>query len=218
MSLTYTELKSRQRAERDNYSTNLGLRVHRALSWLKRAEQCDNDLDAQFIFLWISFNAAYANDMSEFKSFGEQKVFGNFLKRLCKLDSEKLLYELVWSEFTGSIRVLLDNQYVFKHFWDYQNHKISEEEWKTKFTNAKSSAHRALGKKNTALVLAIIFNRLYMLRNQLVHGGATWNGSVNRDQLRDSVNIMGKLVPITISIMMDNGSALWGEPCFPVVK
>ena len=47
MTLSYRELKSRQRKERDNYPLNLGLRVHRTLSWLNRAEQCDDDLDAE---------------------------------------------------------------------------------------------------------------------------------------------------------------------------
>mgnify|MGYP003610388203 FL=1 len=36
--------------------------MHRALSWLEKAEQSD-DLDSRFIFLWISFNAAYAKDL-----------------------------------------------------------------------------------------------------------------------------------------------------------
>jgi len=84
-------------------------------------------------------------------------------------------------------------------------------------TNLGLRVHRALGKKKTAKVLGIIFNRLYMLRNQLIHGGATWDSSVNRDQIRDGANILGKLVPITIKLMMDNGKAVWGTPCYPVV-
>jgi hypothetical protein len=36
----YSELKTRQRAERANYPERLSLRVHRALSWLNLAEQC----------------------------------------------------------------------------------------------------------------------------------------------------------------------------------
>jgi len=44
---TYTELKNRQRQERESYSEYLGLRVHRALSWLNRAEQCVDDADGQ---------------------------------------------------------------------------------------------------------------------------------------------------------------------------
>ncbi|OBY90989.1 hypothetical protein A6723_020470 [Pseudomonas sp. AU11447] len=57
--MQYQTLKERHRRERDGEHLNLRLRVHRALSWLDRAEQAD-DLDGRFIFLWIAFNAAYA--------------------------------------------------------------------------------------------------------------------------------------------------------------
>ena len=40
---------------------------HRAISWIGRAEACGADDDARFIFLWIAFNAAYA-DENEFQS------------------------------------------------------------------------------------------------------------------------------------------------------
>jgi len=66
-------------------------------------------------------------------------------------------------------------------------------------------------------VLCITLSRIYLLRNQLVHGGATWGGSVNREQLRDAVNLMGKLAPLVIEIMMDSPDALWGDASFPVV-
>lgn len=55
------------------------------------------------------------------------------------------------------------------------------------------------------------------MRNQLVHGGATWGGLVNRDQVRDAVNLMAKLAPLAIEIMMDSPSALWGDPSYPVI-
>src|SRR5690606_40907016 len=60
-SMSFQELKQRHRQERDAQHSNLRLRVHRALSWLDRAEQAE-DLDGRFIFLWIAFNAAYATD------------------------------------------------------------------------------------------------------------------------------------------------------------
>ena len=44
----------------------MGLRVYRAISWIGRAEACDGDDDARFIFLWIAFNAVYA-DKREFQ-------------------------------------------------------------------------------------------------------------------------------------------------------
>jgi hypothetical protein len=66
-------------------------------------------------------------------------------------------------------------------------------------------------------VLSIVLSRLYTLRNQLMHGGATWNSSVNRDQIRDCGNLLGKLVPLVIEIMMDSVNTLWGDACYPVV-
>lgn len=60
MDFTYHALKARQREIRGAFPESLGLRTHRALSWLNRAEQA-GDADGRFIFLWITFNAAYAN-------------------------------------------------------------------------------------------------------------------------------------------------------------
>lgn len=72
--------------------------------------------------------------------------------------------------------------------------------------------------KDTSRVLAIVLSRIYTLRNQLIHGGATWNSSVKRDQIRDCSKILGRLVPIVIEIMLDNPQELWGQPCYPVIS
>jgi len=210
-------LKEQQRSHRENYPINLGLRVHRALSWLDRAEQSDNDQDAQFIFLWIAFNAAYANETDDNRRFTEQETFKNFINRLCELDKKSRLADLVWKEFTSSIRVLLSNKFVFQPFWDFHNNKKSELEWQDDFATANAFANKALGHKNTSAVLSVIFSRLYTLRNQTLHGGSTWNSSVNRDQIRDATEFLKKFVPFTIEIMMDNADQIWGEPCYPVV-
>lgn len=214
--MNYASLKKRQRKERDSYPTNLALRVHRALSWLERAEKCE-DVDARFIFLWISLNAAYANEIGNQERPSEQKVFARFIKKLLDMDRDDVLYELVWKEFPNSIRVLLNNQYVYQPFWDYQNGQLEEDQWKSKFEHAKVIAHKALGNHNSAVVLSTVLSRMYTLRNQLLHGGATWNSSVNRDQLRDCATFLGKMVPFIIQLMMDNPDTLWGDPCYPVV-
>jgi hypothetical protein len=218
MEPNYSQLKSRQRNERDTYPINMGLRVHRALSWLNRAEQCENDLDAEFIFLWIAFNAAYANEIDESFRMPEQKTFQIFLNKLCDLDLKQNIYNVIWQEFTASIRVLLHNKFIFQPFWDYKNNKFDQATLLNKFNASNHVANRALGNKDTGKILAIIFSRLYTLRNQILHGGATWNSSVNRNQIRDAVNILEKLVPIIIEIMMDNSKVLWGEPCYPIVE
>ncbi|MNI92174.1 hypothetical protein D3C73_1499380 [compost metagenome] len=64
----------------------------------------------------------------------------------------------------------------------------------------------------------MLFNRIYTLRNQIMHGGATCDSSVNRPQLRDCSSLLGKLVPLIIELMLDNPDTLWGDACYPVVQ
>lgn len=216
MALTHEILKERQRKERDTHPEGLALRVHRALSWLHRAEQCDDE-DGRFVFLWIAFNAAYANELGEQRMLEGEK-FNRYLARLVELDASQQLYELVWQRYSGAIRVLLDNPYVYQPFWDYRNGLATGENWESRFAAAKRCANGALAGKDTASVLAVVFNRLYTLRNQLIHGGATWNSRMNRQQLRDANAILGELVPVIIGIMMDNARLVWGEASYPPVS
>lgn len=215
--MDFQTLKARHRLERDTHHVNLTLRVHRSLSWLQQAEQAD-DADGRFVFLWIAFNAAYATDIDENYRLSEQETFRAFLRKLCDLDQGRQIEKLVWSEFSGSIRVLLDNQYVFQSFWDCQNGKISEQQWTERFADGRRRAQAALAQRDTAEVLAVLFNRIYTLRNQIMHGGATCDSSVNRPQLRDCSSLLGKLVPLIIELMLDNPDTLWGDACYPVVQ
>jgi hypothetical protein len=178
-----------------------------------------DERDGQFVFLWIAFNAAYATEIEDRVRPYEQAAFLRFLRKLVKLDENNgRVEELLWNEFSGSIRVLLDNPYVYDAFWAFQKGRLTEDEWKARFAEDKHTAQRALTRRNTVRVLSIVLSRIYVLRNQLVHGGATWKGGVNRDQLRDCTNFMAKLVPLLIEIMMDHPETLWGEACYPVVK
>ena len=91
-------------------------------------------------------------------------------------------------------------------------------QWREDFKRSQRSANRALGRTDTARVLEEVCDRLYTVRNQLVHGGAPWNGAVNRQQLKDAASILGRLVPTIIHLMMENASEVWGDPCYPVVE
>lgn len=191
------------------------LRVHRTLSWLDQAEQT-TDLDTRFIFLWIAFNAIYAKDFSRVRGV-DKSLFIEFLHRICRLDGEQRLYDLVWQTYSGSIRILLDNRHTFQPFWDYHNGVIGEAEWQASFEQNKQKARNALADKNTVAILSAVFVHLYTLRNQIVHGGATHGSSVNRDQVRDACRILGDILPIMIEIMMVNANQEWGKPFYPVV-
>lgn len=216
--MRHQQLKDHHRAIREGLPKGLNLRVHRALSWLNRAEQCSDDYDAQFIFLWIAFNAAYASEFSQTERLDEQSTFQGFLKKLVALDSAGQLERLIWDEFSGSIRLLLDNRYVTPEFWAYQRGEISQEQWQERFARSKAAATRAMGQRNTVSVLSVVLGRAYVLRNQLLHGGATWNSAVNREQVRDCATLMNTLLPLVIELMMNSGDTLWGDACYPVVE
>jgi len=67
------------------------------------------------------------------------------------------------------------------------------------------------------MVLAVVFDRLYVLRNQLVHVGATWGGSVNRQQVRDGANLLGRLLRAMVGLMLGHPELELGEIGYPVV-
>lgn len=170
--MDFNTLKIKQRKLRSEFSEGLGLRVHRALSWLEKSEHCCDDLDSQFIFLWIAFNAAYAQDCNR-SIMTEGKTFSAFITKIVELDDSNRLYELLWNEFSSSVRVLLGNQYIYQPFWDYHNGVSDTGDWRERFSKTKIAANCALAAKDTQAVIAIVLSRLYTLRNQLIHGGAT---------------------------------------------
>ncbi len=213
---SHKDLKARQRAERATHSESVALRVHRALSWLDRAERENTDPDARFVFLWIAFNAAYATEIHD-PDMTEKRSFQKFLRNLLQLDTQGRIGKLVWTEFSGSVRVLLTNPYVFADYWRHLGGQISADEWEARFKTSRRAAERALASGDTLVVLGVVLARLYVLRNQLIHGGATWNSRVNRTQVRDCASFLAKLVPVVIEILLDHPAQDWGAATYPVV-
>ena len=115
--------------------------------------------------------------------------------------------------------MLLDNKYIFQPFWDFHNGKISETEWEKAFFLAKDKLLYALEEKKTDKVLTGLFQRLYTLRNQILHGGSTFNSKVNREQVKDGCNILSFLIPVMLEIMMKHHDDIeWGKPFYPVIN
>lgn len=215
-------LVQRRQAQITQQRTPFTLRIHRALSWLQRAEVAGEDDDVAFVCLWIAFNAAYAQDMADgVDGTTERQAFRNFMGDVCRLDSSKALAALVWQAFPGPIRLLLDNQYVFQPFWDALNNPRSDgsipNHWHEAFNDARQRAQRALARQDTERVLYEVFVRLYTLRNQLMHGGATWNSSVNRAQVRDGRAMLARVLPVMLGVMMDHPTHFEGKPFYPVI-
>jgi hypothetical protein len=210
--MTSTQLSRKLKASK--LSETLTIRIHRAISWLKSAEKQDGNLDMKFISLWIALNTCYAVDLNGISSKPERAKLRDFTSSLVLYDRSRL-YNLFWQKFSGPVRMLIENKFVYEKFWEFNRGEIQD--YLTPFNKSITIAHNCLSKENIEGLLEIVLERLYTLRNSIVHGGATYNSKLNRTQLRDASNIMQLLVPIIIDIMMENSNHDWGEIAYPVV-
>ena len=214
--LNFLALKARHRDLRQEFEEVFSIRLHRALSWLERAEQEHNDHDAGFIFYWISFNANYSIEQTSDNRQTEGQQFRDFFNLIISVDDKNKIYEFVWQRFTQEIRNILNNEFIYASFW-HVDEKIDKENWRQGFEQSKIVVNKALVAKNTDVILQILFSRLYTLRNQIVHGNATWNGKVNRQQVTDGFKLISNLQPLFLSIMMDNPNSDWGDLAYPII-
>lgn len=218
----YTELKQILRAHRDDFTQVHSTRLHRSLSWLKAAgEQLQaGNVDQGFINLWISFSACFYIE-------GEESI-APFIEKLVALDDQQRIYACLWNEYSGSVKALIKNPYVFAEFWQAQRLKgeqkevvegfdASETAWRAGFDQSSVEALNCLSRKKVAPLFSIVLDRLYVLRNQVLQGGATYQSQVNREQVSDGVVLLSSIMPIIISIMLNSSEEDWGDIAYPVI-
>ena len=203
-------------------SEHLNLRLRRGLSWLARGDQEyeRGDSDAAFVFYWIAFNAMYGQlgASSVDGTYERDKQRDYFKNVVAFADSASEVYRTIWSVLREPIVRMLENRYVFDPYWRHHNNPAKDGDWKQGFDRARERAADAIRKAKTEEVLRELFDRLYTLRNQLLHGGATWSGSVNREQVETGAKIMSSLVSDFIDVMIEHPDAGWGVPRYPVVR
>jgi len=213
--VTSEKLRNRLREIRDNLDKNHAVRLHRAISWLKCAESySEQDDDLSFIAAWVSFNACYGID-SVSTDRSERTDFQAFVEKLCSHDAENKIQGLLWSKYSQYVRLLIENQFVFAPFWTSVRANF-EVDWETPFKQSKKLAFHALANNDGPLLLNIILDRLYVLRNQILHGGATYQSQLNRSQVVDGKRLLLELIPIIIELMFQEDD--WGAVYFPVIE
>lgn len=221
-------LKAVLRNQTDQFSQVHSTRLHRSLSWLKAAaEQMEGEnLDQAFINLWISFSACFYID-------GDAPV-ESFIEKIVALDKQQKIYECLWHQYSGSVKALIKNPYVFDGFWQAQRNQLQgshslavtdslkqtmdEPFWMANFEQSSVEALNYLSRKKVAPLFSIVLDRLYVLRNQVLQGGATYQSRVNREQVSDGVNLLASIMPVIISIMLAGADQDWGEIAYPVIS
>ena len=212
--LTASALEAKWKSNPDSEKRRdpFNLRMRRATSWLARAEEEFNvdepDHDAAFIFYWIAFNAAYSGNIA-----GERRAFKLYFGKLLALRDGRIIFSEMSSRFAEAISKFIPNQFVFPDFWTGDTFQQADTQvWEPSLDKSINRFSEAIRNDNVRDILEELFDRLYVLRNQLIHGGSTWRGSVNRTQVQDGAAIMAFLVPHFIDLMLENPAADWGIP------
>ncbi len=213
------KLKQLLKQVTDQIGTLHSTRLHRSLSWMKAAaEQLeDENDDLAFVNLWISFSACF---------YIEGRSIAPFITKLVELDREQKIYDCLWHEYSGSVKALIKNPYVYDGFWqaqrlmpnECQDSDEIEQAWRSQFDQSSVEALNNLSRKKVPELFSIVLDRLYVLRNQVLQGGATYQSRINREQVRDGVAILACLMPIIVEIMLSAGQEDWGELAYPVIN
>lgn len=206
-------------------------RMGRALSWLERCEKGINDdaMDERFLFLWIAFNAAYGDDehmkpAADSDKVDEYQKIEEFLRKIAGRDATYRLADII-SEHSEAFRAIIGNRFLCNQFWKAEYPPRSRQAWKQSFKREKKEADEALldeplETKHTRKVLKLAFGRLYTLRNQILHGGASWRDDYNRSSLESGDTILRLFIPEALRIMLEamkNNPDMpdWGRNAYP---
>lgn len=211
---TASELRARFRqlpkAERDAHQ-DFSIRVWRALSWLERAESLDaGDIEGRFISCWIGFNALYARLDDHSRPWGDREAMGAFLARIYRLDSEGC-FRRVLLKRQFPILNLIDDKYLCAAYWKCDGPRVA----RALRTEVRKTI-LGFRKTHPLPILQSLFDRLYVMRNQVFHGASTKGSRLNRRALRTCANILGDVLAVCLETMIERGMREeWGAVCFP---
>ena len=176
-----------------------------------------------YIFLWISFNAAYGQDPlgGDDHDLTESDQFNEFLRKILERDINDSIRTVLLGLYPVPIRDFMRNHYVFQPFWKQVRNPSIHRDWRRQIRNRNLRIFEVLNSGQVDdNVLSEIFSRLYQLRNQIFHGGATFAAGKGRSQVRDGSRIMARLVPVILNIMQreigeNPDTKLWGAVAYP---
>lgn len=196
------------------------IRIHRALSWFKKAKDLNlkGELDLSFITMWIGFNSAYGRELSAaFKS--EHVLISEFFEKILEQDTKHEISDILWQQSKNAVLSLIQNKFTFEKYWHFVNGNMDDSNWEDSLSKSIIKAKRLVAEKDTSVMLSMVLGRLYTLRNQLLHGGATFESMLNRPQIEDALQLMFEIFPVIVQLMMEApDKEIWGKPYYMPIK
>ena len=192
----------------------VALRLYRARSWLRKSRKAGSttppDLDAQFIFLWIAFNALYGKRRRRDTPAGSQLGrtatevgdISRFLESVERLSGGKVAALLRRPPIAVSATKVLDNPFLDLDCWErWENDGIRDRQQRL------AIPRRSYGGQPPTVP---VFRQLYTLRNQLLHGAASDTGRRNRESLRHAIPVLDAVVDMLIQLVEEHHARIPG--------
>ena len=135
-----------------------------------------------------------------------------FLDRILDLDTDEIVTDVLMDN-KPLVMSILEDEYLSRWFWQEPGEERARKSKKVKF-----AARDWYLDGNWTMILDRLVERVYFLRCQLVHGAASYNGSLNRTAVRRCSTMMEHLLPAILSVWIDHGSDEdWGIMCYPPI-
>ena len=127
---------------------------------------------------------------------------------------------MVCGKYAMRISFLVENKFTFQKYWDFTKGVEEASDWKRSLSSSVKKYNDCRISMDVSTILSIVFDRLYVLRNQLMHGGSSCGSKLNRETIDDAVGFLSDLIPSMLLVMMMNYKKDhdWGELFYVPVK
>ena len=197
---------------------NQGLldRLQRADSWIQAASDLSPDqMHEAFIFHYIAFNCMYGRRKYEGDHTQIQEDLKVFFSKLLVMHEKDIrqggtILKDALSACQQDGAVLIRDRFLANRYWrDTQPSTALQ----TKLNKEAIGALEALAEGEYGEYLSTVFQRISVLRNQIMHGCATYGArSYGRGSLTKSLRVLRLLVPAFYRLMRQYGHDLTWDP------
>ena len=185
-------------------------RLSRAHSWIEAAGKLSlEQKHAAFVFLFIAFNALYGQRRYEGTEYDARKDRQEFLKRIRIMqDYDNRFGQGIVLNALNVCRkpgvALIRDTFLRDTYW---SKKEAAKELQREFVRLASTAEAKLERGRHEEFLKLVLKRLTVLRNQVMHGCATYGpASKGITSLEDGLALLKELVPAFHTLMVKYGS------------
>ena len=244
--LSVARLRRLWQPRRDSYARmhlyeSFRIRIHRALTWLERAESMEEpaELDARFLCQMIGMRALSERwEASSAAPAAAPESMRLFLDQLLSHDQHLLIPQLLMEQ-RSLVQTIFADRYVDAFAWERwvrlgespgpAGATATRGTASSRRASAAARAAAAAGRERSVAfdvrgamaagrwdeVLRRLMARVAFVHAQLEHGGAACGSRQNRAAVRRASLMLEHLAPVALQVMIDHGYGdEWGEPCF----